>query len=310
MNARRMRRFLCAGVVLGVAGVGCAAQRYECCSSITPEGTVPSLAKVEREIAANYGRQYARNAVAFLKVLDDPSTTEKVPLAERMSIQFDMLYLLASERLGVAHSLFDFLSKAGRQTGAVGRERAPFLHSGVDRYKVMLRLSQPWYVYLFQMDSTGKIDPLFPHKTYAPGLFNPVVPNQTYEVPYSPNWLRLDTNVGFEKIYLFVSKKRQPKLERLYGYFIAAGDKIVKREWKEGAFAPERLKPAKPGLPPMPEMIAMAETVTTTRGTAGLAPGPASTVGIPQFGNLNYRPTTYMAQGTEFVQTLWFHHTK
>jgi len=231
MNARWMRRFLCAGVVLGVAGVSRGAQRYECCSSITPQGTVPSLAKVEKEIAGNYGRRYARNAVAFLMVLDDPRATEKVPLAERLSIQFDMLYLLASERLRVAHSVSDFLSKAGRQTGAVGKGRAPFLHSGVDQYKVMLRLSQPWYVYLFQMDSTGKIDPLFPHKTYAPGLFNPVTADRTYQVPYSPNWLALDTNVGFEKIYLFASKVRQPELERLYGYFIATGEKIVKHEW-------------------------------------------------------------------------------
>lgn len=291
MKRVSMKVALCAVLVFGAMPVAWSAQAYKPCSTITPGGKIPSVASLQDEISANYGKEYASKAVQFLRVLDEKKDVDKVSPSERLRLEFDVLYSFAHEQHRPAYSLRSFLDRAGVQTGT---DSAPELKTEVDWYKIAFRACRPWHVYLFQMDATGKIDPLFPNEGIVPGETNPVRANADYQAPPGRNWATLDKNVGFEKIYLFVSKDSKPALEALYPYFIDAGQQIVSNTWKKGGVA------AIP-LPKRPKLKRQKQVAIVTRGFGGVAQGHQ----MPQFG---LPPSVYIAQETEVVQTLWFRH--
>src|SRR5437016_6327248 len=73
------------------------------------------------------------------------------------------------------------------------------------------------YLYVFQVDSSGKCDWLFPQNessTNSSGI-NPVAPGQLLSVPPagSSNAFYLDANAGIEHIYAVFSATRWPALE-------------------------------------------------------------------------------------------------
>jgi len=259
---------------------------------ITPGGKIPSVASLEDEIAANYGKEYAAKAIQFLRVLDEKKDVEKVRPSERLRLEFDVLYSFAHEQHRTAYSLRRFLDRSGVQSGD---QSAPELKTEVDRYKIAFRTSQPWHVYLFQMDSTGKIDPLFPNEGIVPAEKNPVRASSDYQAPPGRSWATLDSNIGFEKIYLLVSKNSKPALEALYPYFIEAGPQIAARTWKGGGLADAGVFPARPKLK------RQKQVAVVTRGFGKVTQGNQ----MPQFGCAS---SVYVAQETEVVQTLWFRH--
>lgn len=306
MSRRWIGTAWCTGLVLAVSVLGHAGEGYKCCNSFTPNGTVPDLGKMRAEVAKNYGDEYAGKVVEFLKVLDDPKDEIDVPVSQRLSVQFDVLYRLQSEGFEKVRSVSDFMHSGEIRMG----KSAPSLRSGVDFYKVCFSLTQPWHVYVFQLDSTGKIDPIFPNQGLLPGADNPVERNLRYEVPGSPRWAYLDKNVGFEKIYVFVTQRSKPALvEQLYPYFIEAGRKIVDDKWVQGAVRPTKRDEVPPGKPFIPSFTPPQMVSVTTRGITKRGMGGATEVETHGF-TLTYTPSVYMCQKSELVQTLWFHHTK
>ena len=305
MSRRWIGTAWCTGLVLAVSVLGHAGEGYKCCSSITPNGTVPDLGKMRAEVAKNYGDEYAGKVVEFLKVLDNPKDEVDVPVSQRLSVQFDVLYRLQSEGFEKVRSVSDFMHSDEIRMG----KSAPSLRSGVDFYKVCFSLTQPRHVYVFQLDATGKIDPIFPNQGLLPGGSNPVKRNFRYEVPGSPKWAYLDKNVGFEKIYVFVTQRPKPALGALYPYFIEAGRKIVNDKWMQGAFAPEIRKQQPYDGPFIPAFTTPQMVSVTTRGINGRGMEDVAEVKTHGF-TLTYTPSVYMCQKSELVQTLWFHHTK
>ena len=290
--------------ILCAAACACqAAPAYKMASSIRPDGRAPDLAKLKREVAVNYGDEYARKVVEFLRVLDDPTGVAKLPPARRFAVEFDVLYAFASEAYRRAHVLREFLNQDGVQAGAKG---APRLRSRVDYYKVCFSVPKNCHVYVFQMDSTGKIDPFFPNASILPGMGNPVQAGGRYQLPPNPNWAFLDENAGIEKFYIFVSQARKPAIEGLYPYFIDAGPKIVAGTWKR--VMENQAKP----LDMPPAFDALEETTVASRGFGGQvqAQAPPQALSVQKQFQINYRPTTYVAAESEFVQTLWFHHRR
>ena len=283
---------LCVVLTLGILSTAWGAQAYKPCSTITPGGKTPTVISLEEEIAANYGKGYASKAVQFLRVLDDKKDVVKVSPSKRLRLQFDVLYAFAHEQHRPAYSLRSFLDKSGVQSGS---DSAPELKTEVDWYKIAFQANQPWHIYLFQMDATGKIDPLFPNEDIVPGETNPVRANADYQVPPGRGWATLDTNVGFEKIYLFASKNDKPEIEALYPYFIEAGQQIVAGSWKGGGLAakPRRNRRRFKSQPKV-SVITRGFLKKVTQG--------------PLVATMGFGPSLYVAQETEVVQTLWFRH--
>jgi outer membrane protein OmpA-like peptidoglycan-associated protein len=75
-----------------------------------------------------------------------------------------------------------------------------------DDYRVSFTADQDAFVYLYQIDSSGKVQPLFPNSELSKAS-NPVKAKQTYEVPPDAGWLTLDANRGEEQIVTIASAK-------------------------------------------------------------------------------------------------------
>jgi hypothetical protein len=77
--------------------------------------------------------------------------------------------------------------------------------SSSELYRIAFHLSKDSWVYIFQIDSTGKMDWLFPKNPYArfSSGQNPVEPNRWVFLPgrSQEDWFRLDENSGVEHIY-------------------------------------------------------------------------------------------------------------
>jgi hypothetical protein len=86
-----------------------------------------------------------------------------------------------------------------------------------DTYVVLARPQSPGYLYVFQVDSLGKSEWLFPQNQSSPysSGSNPVAPEQIIQIPpaESGRELYLDDTAGFEHIYAVLSATRWPALE-------------------------------------------------------------------------------------------------
>jgi hypothetical protein len=91
------------------------------------------------------------------------------------------------------------------------------LASEVDDYCVVGRALSGGYLYVFQVDSSGKAEWLFPRNDrskYSSGS-NPLVATQTFQIPAaeSAGFLYLDRTPGIEHLYAVFSATRWPELE-------------------------------------------------------------------------------------------------
>lgn len=76
-----------------------------------------------------------------------------------------------------------------------------------EEYRISFTPGQNGYVYLYQIDSTGKVQPIFPNPDLSP-LDNPVQAQRSYSVPPDGQWLKLDANRGEEQIVAIASKNK------------------------------------------------------------------------------------------------------
>lgn len=92
------------------------------------------------------------------------------------------------------------------------------LASEVDSYLVVLRPLTKGYLYVFQVDSVGKKDWLFPENPASPfsSGANPVEPGKVVQVPdaKTSRVLFLDRTTGVEHLYVVFSARRWPNLEK------------------------------------------------------------------------------------------------
>jgi len=87
--------------------------------------------------------------------------------------------------------------------------------SSDDRYIIAFRPIQDCYLYVFQIDSTGKLDWLFPANPAGPHSSgrNPVPAGISTKVPAADKAFFLDENLGVEHLYLVATYRSWPALE-------------------------------------------------------------------------------------------------
>jgi len=86
-----------------------------------------------------------------------------------------------------------------------------------DNYKIMFNTESSAYFYIFQIDSNGKIDWLFPINrltSFSVGK-NPVSPNIWTYIPGQYSAFHLDNNWGVEHIFIIGTKFRWHEIEEL-----------------------------------------------------------------------------------------------
>jgi hypothetical protein len=88
--------------------------------------------------------------------------------------------------------------------------------SSADQYRVLLRPQAPAHIYLFQLDSRGKLDFIFPKNEANPHSMgsNPVAAGTWTSVPAEGQAFHLDDNVGIEHFFVVVTNKAWGPLEQ------------------------------------------------------------------------------------------------
>jgi len=97
-------------------------------------------------------------------------------------------------------------------------ENAMTLYSG-NRYSVFFEPKRKAYVYVYQIDSLGKIFPLFPNSDFS-SQTNPAPAGQAVTLP-SGDWaFELDENPGAEEIIVIASRIPLNEVEGLFGQIL------------------------------------------------------------------------------------------
>ncbi len=152
-----------------------------------------------------------------------------------------------------------------------------------DNYKVQYQCNTECYVYIAQLDATGKLDPIVPSQFVS--YKNPMTPNVLYSVPVDRNWLFLDDNKGIEQIYFMVSRTRRPDIEALFSQITNANKTIVQQ-------AP----------------FSMQSATVLSRGIGGMRKGKEQTVSFQNGSTGQYSSTLFSSIKTDLVMTRWFYH--
>jgi len=74
-----------------------------------------------------------------------------------------------------------------------------------DQYAVEFKAGDDPYVYIFQLDSKGNLDPIFPNNQIS-SITNPVTPGAFYRIPEFGKWFFLDENKG-EELVIFLAQQ-------------------------------------------------------------------------------------------------------
>lgn len=82
-----------------------------------------------------------------------------------------------------------------------------------DPYYLTVNPSYSCNLFVFQVDSTGKINVIYPNKEYSPSE-NPLLPGPL-RIPDGFKWFYLDETKGIETIYLIASRLENNRLDEL-----------------------------------------------------------------------------------------------
>jgi hypothetical protein len=101
-----------------------------------------------------------------------------------------------------------------------------------DNYSILLQPVRDYYVYIYQLNSYGKLVKIFPNQIYS-SFQNPLRQEEIYRFPSRPNWFYLTKSKGKERIYItaFIQQKRD--WENLYAQY----DKEKKGAKKQEIFS-------------------------------------------------------------------------
>jgi hypothetical protein len=83
-----------------------------------------------------------------------------------------------------------------------------------DRIRLSVESNDGGYLYVVQHGSSGRWNLLFPSKE-TPGGKNTIEKGDRHEIPIGDHWFAFDKHPGTEKIYLVLSRKPEPDLEKL-----------------------------------------------------------------------------------------------
>jgi uncharacterized protein DUF4384 len=126
---------------------------------------------------------------------------------------------------------FKFHYLPGRRSHATNISSGDATLTSDDPYYLTLHISDPCYLYVYQVDSSGALARLFPNSEYVPTP-NPVPPGPL-RMPDMPDWFYLDDVTGFETIYLVASYWPQRRLEGLAEKIRAEKDSQERRQLTE-----------------------------------------------------------------------------
>jgi len=220
-----------------------------------------------KQVKQNYGKQYASHVEELFQILLKP---EKTVLSEEGSrfLEFDVLKM--RETVGTYQTA---IIKNGN------------MMSVKDKYKISFTPRERCYIYIFKIETTGKIFPLFPRKEFSLQT-NPLTPNRTHFIPPMKKWLPFDKGYGKEEIVLSAFTKGSYDIEKLMKYF--------------NTFNTENL-PANNEKPRPVKAIPII-----SKGIVGSKKSEERKLRLPFDQLATFTGTEYTWKDRKFVKTLWY----
>jgi hypothetical protein len=152
-----------------------------------------------------------------------------------------------------------------------------------DNYKIMFQCNMRCYMYIVQLDSSGKMDPIFPSSYFSWG--NPTQIHTLYSLPPQNKWFYLDENTGVETIYFIASRSRRLDLEQLFRKFEEKNKSLVQLA-----------------------SVSLDSSYMITRGIGGVREGRKQTVNLQDGSQGQYASTLFSSIQADLVVTRWFYH--
>ena len=220
-----------------------------------------------KQVKQNYGKQYASHVEELFKVL---LREEKFDPAEAGPhfLEFDVLKM--RETVGTYQTA---IIKDGN------------LISTRDNCKISFTPRERCSIYVFKIETTGKIFPLFPKKEFSQQT-NSLSPNLTYFVPPMKKWLPFDKGYGKEAIILSAFTKGSYDIEKQMKYF--------------NAFNSEKLPTDKEKAKPVKEIPIIS------RGISGSKKSEERKLRLPFDVIASFTGTEYTWKESKLVKTLWY----
>jgi len=136
-----------------------------------------------KQVKQNYGKQYASHVEELFEVLLREEKFDPAEAGPHL-LEFDVLKM---------RETVDTYQTAIIKDGNMMSVR--------DSCKISFTPRERYFIYIFKIETTGKIFPLFPKKEFSQQT-NSLTPNLTYFVPPMKKWLPLDKGYGKEAIIL------------------------------------------------------------------------------------------------------------
>ncbi|MBI4659149.1 MAG: DUF4384 domain-containing protein [Verrucomicrobia bacterium] len=217
-------------------------------------------------------------------VQSESATAAKVatlPAGEVLKIAFAAAPPLTQSQPILPKLQFEILAKRPEETAFHWLADGDTLRSEVDDYLIVCQPLTPGYLYVFQVDSSGHTDWLFPQNpwsNYSSGS-NPVVPSPIVQIPATDHSevFYLDRTTGVEHVYAVFSALPWPDLE-------AALRKAARSREMGGSPEPSAQSdgttcdeaPSSPSPPPKDERAGEKRDAGSTEETPLPSPLPAA----------------------------------
>tara|TARA_B100000959_G_scaffold278944_1_gene338250 strand:+ start:321 stop:1142 length:822 start_codon:yes stop_codon:yes gene_type:complete len=220
-----------------------------------------------KQVKQNYGKQYASHVEELFEVLLREEKFDPADAGPRF-LEFDVLKM--KETVGTYQTA---IIKDGN------------LISTRDNCKISFTPRERCSIYIFKIETTGKIFPLFPRKKFSQQT-NSLSPNLTYFVPPMKKWLPFDKGYGKEAIILAAFTKGSYDIEKLMKYF--------------NAFSTENLPANNEKAKPVKEIPIIS------KGISGLKKSEKRKLRLPFDELASFTGTEYTWKDSKFVKTLWY----
>jgi hypothetical protein len=220
-----------------------------------------------KQVSHNYGKQYASHVEELFQVLLREEKFDSSEAGPRF-LEFDVLKM--RETVGTY------------QTAII---RDGNLISTRDNCKISFTPRERCSIYIFKIETTGKIFPLFPKKEFSQQT-NSLSPNLTYFVPPMKKWLPFDKGYGKEAIILSAFMKGNNDIEKLMRYF--------------STFNTENLPTNKEKAKPVKEIPIIS------KGISGSKKSEERKLRLPFDQLASFTGTEYTWKDSKFVKTLWY----
>ncbi len=220
-----------------------------------------------KQVNQNYGKQYASRVEELFHVLLKSEKAIPSETGPRF-LEFDVIKMRET-----ANDYQTAIVKNGNMI------------SVKDKCKISFTPRERCYIYVFKVETTGKIFPLFPRKKFSQQT-NSLTPNLTYFVPPMKKWLPFDKGCGKEAIILSAFLKGNYDIERLMKYFNTFSANDVSHD-------NEKVKPVK-AIP------------IISKGVSGDKKSEDRKLRLPFDKITSFTATEYIWEGSKFVKTLWY----